>query len=137
MIKKIFFFSLIAVVLLMNACTRVSPKEVLLRVNELGDDAGEIDIFNIPGRYSIAGVGATDYFFPTTEQNYRWTQDEQEDYGSEKDEAIQLQIEGNDCKIDVGIRFYINNQDTIGLQHLVTKYPLTYLELWTDYFMIW
>lgn len=89
----------------------------------MGSDAGEIEIFKIPGRYGLAGISATDYSFPITEQNYRWTADIQEEYGSDKDEAVKLQIEGNDCSLDIGIRFYINTDLEPQLKHLVTKYP--------------
>lgn len=106
-----------------QSCVYVTPKEVTLRVHELGDNSGDITIMDKPGKYGIAGWGATDYSFPITEQNYRWTSDEQEEYGSAHDESVKLQIEGNDCNVDVGIRFFIQSKNEEQIKHLVTKYP--------------
>lgn len=114
---------LLSLVLFMTSCAYVDPTEVTLRVQELGNDAGEVTIMDIPGRYSIAGWSASDYSFPITEQNYRFTAGEDKMFSSEEDESIQLQIEGNDCTLDVGMRFYIDNTNKEGLKFLVTKYP--------------
>lgn len=122
-IKHFTYCLLFAFAYLLTSCNYVDPKEVCLRVHEMGDNAGEIEIQKVPGRYSHPGIEASDYCFPTIEQNYRWTEDVQVDFGSETDESIKLQIEGNDCKLDVGIRFYVDNTNDVGLKHLVTKYP--------------
>lgn len=119
---RVFITALFALVAF-SGCMRVDPQEVVARVHELGDDRGEIEIFNVPGKYGPAMWWATNYYFPTTEQNYRWTRDDQESYGSEGDESIRLQISKNNCWVEAGVRFYVDDKNEEGLRKLVSAYP--------------
>lgn len=121
--KRFFSLMLILSTILLANCTRVAPTEVTVRVWETGEEKGEIDVLTT-GRHGNCWY-CSDYTFPTTEQNYRWTHKPEPKYGSDSDESLELQIQGSLCHVDVGIRFYIHsNPDHYeGLRKLVSKYP--------------
>ena len=115
----------VAVLFVGTGCTKVNPKEVVVRVYDLGKKKGTTTVFNTPGRYDLDMWTSDDFRYPTSEQNYRWTQGDDSDYGSTYDESIKLQLEGNDCWIDVGIRFNIDGFNLAGMDKLVGAYPVS------------
>jgi len=97
--KMLLMIALIMVVMI--GCTRVPPGYVGIKVDLLGGDRGEMQIFET-GRYG-KGLNTEWHKFPTFKQNYVWTQDANE--GSKNDESFTFPIEGMVVGLDVGIEY--------------------------------
>lgn len=99
-------------IVLFASCTRVNPGHVGVLVDLLGDEKGSMEVVPV-GKYYV-GVNEDLYTFPTFEQNYVWTADEQET--SPQDESISFQAsDGSTINGDFGIRFTIDPEKVLVL----------------------
>ena len=96
---------LIALTLLLAACSNVEPGNVGIKVYLLGGNKGvDHEILGV-GRYWI-GMNEKLYAFPTFTQNYVWTKSATE--GSPDNEEINFQtVEGMSVSADVGISYSV------------------------------
>lgn len=97
---------LIAITLLLGACTYVPPGNVGVLVNAVGSQKG-VDQQVLPvGRYWLTW-NETLYLFPTFTQNYVWDKAHSEE--SPGDESISFQTEeGLGVNADIGISYHID-----------------------------
>lgn len=111
--KKIssMLFAALCVIAMLSSCSSIEPGQVGLKVYKLGDKKGQIEVLGI-GRYALSWFG---YYsiekYPTSLQQWSWT--ESGDEGSETDESVHFQSEGQDLSCDVGIAFRFNTDENI------------------------
>ena len=87
----------------MTSCFQVHPGEVGLKIHQLGDKQGQIEVLGI-GRYSLSLLGRYTYErYPANLQQYSWTADERE--GSPVNEEISFQVEAQTLTVDLGMEF--------------------------------
>jgi len=100
---------LVAMMLLVSACSKVPAGNVGIKVYLLGTDKGiESEELGV-GRYWV-GINQELYLFPTFTQNYVWTSSAVE--GSENDESITFQTkEGLSVNADIGIAYHIRAEE--------------------------
>lgn len=100
--------SIITVLFLGAACTRVEPGHVGIRVDFAAGDSNSIEILTNPGLYRDIWAEEV-YQFPLFEQTYSWTKDVNE--GSPLDESITFQTaEGVSVNTDIGMTLAINSE---------------------------
>ena len=112
-----------------SSCTSVTQGEVALKVYELGDKKGEIEVLG-PGRYANHWFGYYSYkHFPTTLQQWSWTADEE---GSEDNQEITYQAEGEKVSADIGIEFEFPKTDAeiIAFYRKYRKSPQEFIDLY-------
>ena len=112
-------------IFLMSSCTYVRQGEVALKVYELGEKKGQIEVLG-PGRYAKHWFGYFSYkHFPTTLQQWSWTANEEK--GSRGNEEITYQAEGEKVSADVGIEFEFpkSNEEIIAFYKKYRKTPRT------------
>lgn len=104
---------LVAVALLLGACSKVPAGYVGVKVNLLGSSKG-VDVEELgTGRYWI-GINEELYLFPTFTQTYTWTQ--APDERGPEDESITFQTrEGLKVNSDVGITYSIDKSKATDL----------------------
>lgn len=102
--KSVWFLLIVGIMLSLMSCTRVPPGYVGIKVNLLGDDRGEMQVYET-GRYGV-GMNTEWHKFPTFRQNYVWTKNPAE--GSEKDESFSFPIEGMVVGVDIGIEYSLD-----------------------------
>lgn len=113
----------------MSSCTNVRQGEVALKVYELGDKKGEIEVLG-PGRYANHWFDYYSYkIFPTTLQQWSWTADTE---GREENEEIVYQAEGEKVSVDVGIEFEFPKGDAeiIAFYRKYRKEPQEFIDLY-------
>jgi regulator of protease activity HflC (stomatin/prohibitin superfamily) len=109
-ITKAIKFTVFAVIAMfaMSSCTNVRQGEVALRIYELGDKKGEIEVLG-PGRYALHWFGHYSYMhFPSTLQQWSWTADGE---GRNENEEVVYQSEGEKISADIGIEFEFPKTD--------------------------
>ncbi len=117
-------------IFLMSSCTYVRQGEVALKVYELGEKKGQIEVLG-PGRYAKHWFGYFSYkHFPTTLQQWSWTANEEE--GSRGNEEITYQAEGEKVSADVGIEFEFpkSNEEIIAFYKKYRKTPQEFIDLY-------
>lgn len=108
---KSIFVIMVAVVACLSfaSCTQVEPGEVALKVHQLGDDKGKIEVLG-PGRYADHWFGYYTYkIYPTNLQQHSWTAGETKD--SPANEQVSFQAEGQNLSADVGIEFEFMSEE--------------------------
>ncbi len=108
---KNIFVILAAVVACLNfsSCKQVEQGEIALKVYQLGDKKGQIEVLG-PGRYAKHWFGYYSYkIYPTNLQQHSWTAAETKD--SPADEQVSFQAEGQNLSADIGIEFEFMSED--------------------------
>lgn len=128
-ITKAIKFTVIAVIAMfaMSSCTNVRQGEVALRIYELGDKKGEIEVLG-PGRYAIHWFGHYSYMhFPTTLQQWSWTADSE---GRNENEEVVYQSEGEKVSADIGIEFEFpkTNEEIVAFYRKYRKTPQEFID---------
>ena len=91
------------------SCTQVEPGEVALKVYQLGDKKGQIEVLG-PGRYANHWFGYFTYkIYPSNLQQHSWTEKETKD--SPANEQVSFQAEGQNLSADIGIEFEFMAED--------------------------
>ena len=128
-LKSVVMFFAIIAGFSISSCTRVSQGEVALKVYELGDKKGEIEVLG-PGRYANHWFGYYTYkHFPTTLLQWSWTQGEE---GSDDNQEITYQAEGEKVSADIGIEFEFpkTNEEIIAFYRKYRKTPQEFIDLY-------
>lgn len=101
---------LIAVVALgLSSCTRVKQGEVAMKIYQLGDKKGQIEVLG-PGRYANHWFGYFSYeIYPTNLQQWSWMQAETKN--SPANEEVSFQAEGQNLSADIGIEYEFMFED--------------------------
>lgn len=118
------------IVTVFSSCTHVRQGEVALKVYELGDKKGQIEVLG-PGRYANHWFGYFSYkLFPTTLQQWSWTASEDE--GSKANEEISYQAEGEKVSADIGIEFEFpkTNEEIVAFYKKYRKTPQEFIDLY-------
>jgi len=131
MITKVVKFAVVAIisVFAMSSCTSVRPGEVALKIYELGDKKGEIEVLG-PGRYANHWFGYYDYvIYPTTLQQWSWTAGNE---GRDENEEIIYQAEGEKVSADIGIEFEFPKSDAeiIAFYRKYRKEPQEFIDMY-------
>lgn len=91
------------------SCTQVEQGEIALKVYQLGDKKGQIEVLG-PGRYANHWFGYFTYkIYPTNLQQHSWTANETKD--SPANEQVSFQAEGQNLSADIGIEFEFMAED--------------------------
>ena len=128
-LKSVVMFFAIIAGFSISSCTRVNQGEVALKVYELGDKKGEIEVLG-PGRYANHWFGYYTYkHFPTTLLQWSWTQGEE---GSDDNQEITYQAEGEKVSADIGIEFEFpkTNEEIIAFYRKYRKSPQEFIDLY-------
>jgi len=103
--------AILAVTILVSACSRVPQGQVGVKVYTLGNDKGPSEELLTMGRYWIPPTQEI-HLFPIYTQNYVWTKNEAE--GSPNDESITFQDnQGLVINTDIGIEFDIDSDKVL------------------------
>lgn len=101
-----------------SSCVRVEPGEVALKVYNLGDHRGEIEVLG-PGRYAKHIIGYYTYkIYPANLQQHSWM--------AADGDAVSFQAEGQDLSADIGIEFEFMAEDEnqmIGMYRYFKRSP--------------
>lgn len=109
--KKFFKTVLVLAVLVLGfaSCTQIEQGEVALKVYQLGDKKGQIEVLG-PGRYANHWLGYFSFkIYPTNLQQWSWTMAETEK--SPANEQVSFQAEGQDLSADIGIEYEFMHED--------------------------
>lgn len=107
--KTKFFFIIAGLLAVLSSCTQVEQGEVALKVYQLGDNKGKIEVLG-PGRYANHWFGYFTYkIYPTNLQQWSWTEAETEN--SPAGEQVSFQAEGQNLSADIGIEFEFISED--------------------------
>lgn len=107
--KTKFFFIIAGLLAVFGSCTQVEQGEVALKVYQLGDNKGKIEVLG-PGRYANHWIGYFTYkIYPTNLQQWSWTEAETEN--SPAGEQVSFQAEGQNLSADIGIEFEFISED--------------------------
>jgi regulator of protease activity HflC (stomatin/prohibitin superfamily) len=102
--KSMTLLMVAALAMFATACTKVPAGYVGVKVYLTGGDKGVSNEVLQPGRYYI-GYNEELYPFPTFQQNYSWTGNQQE--GANRDESFSLQTaEGQSVSCDIAITYH-------------------------------
>ena len=131
MITKSIKFAVVAIIISVfaSSCTSVRPGEVALKIYELGDKKGEIEVLG-PGRYANHWFGYYDYvIYPTTLQQWSWTAGNE---GRDENEEIIYQAEGEKVSADIGIEFEFPKSDAeiIAFYRKYRKEPQEFIDMY-------
>lgn len=104
---KLFFIAVIAIMASFSSCTLIEQGEVGLKIFKTGDGKSGIEVVR-PG---WQGCWFTYYYktFPQTLMQWSWTAGATE--GSEENEEVVFQAEGEKLSADIGIEFEFPKED--------------------------